>query len=67
MLIRRVNEGGIGGVGHLSDSVALSKFMKKTFLRLELCRLVEILWCFRGTCSLCRKVNMKVVGSCESL
>jgi hypothetical protein len=52
MLIRRVDEGGIGGVGHLSDSVDLSMFMKKTLLRLALCRLVEILWPFRGTYSL---------------
>jgi len=43
MLIRRVNEGGIGGVGHLSDSVDPSKFMEKPLLKLALCRLVEIL------------------------
>jgi hypothetical protein len=52
MLIRRVWEEGIGGVGHLPDSVDPSKFMKKTLLRLALCRLVEILGCFGGTYSL---------------
>jgi hypothetical protein len=69
MLIRRVNEGGIGGVGHLSDSVNPSKFMKKTLLRLALFRLVENLYRFGGTYSLKvqrRKVNVNVVGSSES-
>jgi len=57
MLIRRVQEGGSGGVGHLPDSVDPSKFMKKILLRLALCRLVEILWCFGGTYSLKFKVE----------
>jgi len=69
MLIRGVNEGGIGGGGHLSDSVDPSKFMKKTLLRLALFRLVEILWRYGGTYSLKvqgRKVNMNMVGSSGS-
>ena len=52
MLIRRECEGGIGGVVHLSGSVDPSMFMKKTLLRLALCRLVEILQRFGETDSL---------------
>lgn len=52
-----MQEGGIGGVGHLPNSVDPSKFMKKILLRLALCRLVEILWCFEGTYSLKFKVE----------